>query len=120
MTNGAAYGKGVYFSPKLSVSTRYSPPTNKIWGSSEVLKQQDQCLAICEIINRSVPLSDTRFTDSLGSPAEIKRGNGEIFVVTNEDHIAPRFLVISPLPDCVQNSLDLDYDNVLKALKRKS
>lgn len=53
MTNGAAYGSGVYFSPKLSVSSRYAPSTDNIWKMSEIFKGKENCcLAICEIINR--------------------------------------------------------------------
>jgi hypothetical protein len=124
MTNGAAHGSGVYFSPKLTVSSRYAPTTDKIWGPSEVLKQHDKCLAICEIINRYPPLLSSPGSSppplSFPSPAEIKKGGGDIYVVANEELIAPRFLVISPYHDCVQDSLELDYDCVLTALKRKN
>ena len=122
MVNGAAYGSGVYFSPMLSVASRYSPPTDKIWGLSELLSKQDKCLAICEIINRYQALTHSLSLSLiiLSSPTDIKKGAGGIYVMTNEEYIVPRFLVISPSTDCVPNSLELDYDHILTALKRKN
>lgn len=65
MTNGAAYGSGVYFSPKLSTASRYAGVAPKIWGSSEVVKDsRDSCIAICEIINGSCHLAFSRLSYS--------------------------------------------------------
>jgi hypothetical protein len=53
MTNGAAHGSGVYFSPRLSISLQYARSPTKTWPLSRVLQAKDCCVAICEIVNRS-------------------------------------------------------------------
>lgn len=35
------------------------------------------------------------------SAAEMKK-DGDIYVVKQEEYIAPRFLIISPTPECIQ------------------
>lgn len=68
MSNGAAYGPGVYFSDTLSVSSEYCKRfiSNQIlttniktntkiergWQHSQTINLSDNCIAICEIINR--------------------------------------------------------------------
>ena len=91
MSHGAAHGPGVYFSPLLSVTSSYSNSSKKLWEFSQVLRPNDSCQAICEIINR---------------PSEITI-NKQIYVIPNEENIAARYLMISPDQTIPQDSLQL-------------
>jgi hypothetical protein len=91
MSHGAAHGPGVYLSPHLSITSSYSNSSKKVWEFSQVLRPNDSCQAICEIINR---------------PSDITINN-KIYVVPNEEYVATRYLMISPDQTIPQDSLQL-------------
>jgi hypothetical protein len=99
MSHGAVHGPGVYLSPRLSVTSSYANPAKKNWPHSRVLDAHDSCQGICEIINR---------------PSEIKTINQQIYVIPNEQHIATRYLMISPDRKIAQDSLQLTRLEVMR------
>jgi hypothetical protein len=101
-TNAAAYGEGIYFADKGSMSHTYAARGGNVSWKQSRFGDQPICLALCEIVNQP-----EEFTHHDG-------GEPGIMVVPREDLIVTRYFVVftreggwATLGDCRASQLDI-------------